>query len=241
MLNKQVLKILFLGGSYGILSFDNTTAEYMEFTEVLWGQRNSQFMWCNFFHEKRNSSLLQQAVRMFINNQSGLRLQFADGMEIKQYVAEEVADEIQVMEFVTIDEFDSYAEELAKTPLGLADGAMYRFVVFQVENESGVLVVLSHLISDAWTFGLMANQVDRAYHILTGETDEPLMNADYTEYVQSEDMYVSSERFLKDKTYWEERYYKQPERTAVKMCSATPVTVEAKRITKILSDTLEKR
>lgn len=191
-----------------------------------------------FYHEKRNASLLQQAIGMFISSQGGLRLRFIDGNEPKQYITEEVTDEIPVIEFASMEEFDSYAEEFAKAPIGLEDRTMYRFVVFQVEDQSGILVVLSHLISDAWTFGLMANQVDAAYRILTGE-EAVLMEADYTDYIESENAYVSSERFLKDKAYWEEKCIRQPERTAVKICPAVPASIESRRITRVLPAALE--
>ena len=93
-----------------------------------------------------------------------------------QYVSEEVDEDIPIMTFDSRQEFDQYAEIFAREPVGLLERQMYRFVVFHLDRESrsGVLVVLSHLISDAWTFGLMANQIDVAYRGLAGETDEAL-------------------------------------------------------------------
>lgn len=93
-----------------------------------------------------------------------------------QYISEEVDEDIPIMTFDSRQEFDQYAEIFAREPVGLLERQMYRFVVFHLDRESrsGVLVVLSHLISDAWTFGLMANQIDAAYRGLTGETDEAL-------------------------------------------------------------------
>lgn len=116
-----------------------------------------------FFKEKRNSSFLQQAIRRFIQSQSGMRMRFSEEGEPRQYVVNEINDEIPVMSFPSMEEFDAYAEKMAKKPLGLADRAMYRFSVFTVDGKSGILAVLSHLISDAWTFSLMVNQVDAAY------------------------------------------------------------------------------
>ncbi len=192
-----------------------------------------------FYKEERNSSLLQQAIRMFIRNQSALRLRFVDGNEAKQYVSEEISENIQVMTFASTDEFDSYAEQFAKEPLGLVDRTMYRFVVFQIGKQSGILVVLSHLISDAWTFGLMANQVDAAYRMLAERTECTLMKADYTDCVQSEDEYLASDRFLKDEGYWKEKYNVIPEKTSVKLCPAASTFITAKRITRVLPLSLE--
>ena len=194
-----------------------------------------------FYKEKRNTKQLQQAVTVFIEKQSGMRLRFTDGTVPTQYVSEEKIEEIPFMTFDTMDELDSYAKQFAKEPIGLCDTAMYRFVIFQVENQSGVLVVLSHLISDAWTFGLMANQVDVLYHMLEAGQDITSVEMDYLDYVQSEEEYFSSERYLKDQAYWESKYENQPERTVVKISPATSGSIAAKRITKVLPAVLEQK
>ena len=113
-----------------------------------------------FYKERRNNELLEQALRLFIQNQRGIRLRFTEKDEPMQYVSEEINDEIPVMTFASMEEFNLFAEKYAKNPIGPTDGSMYRFTIFEVDGKSGVLVVLSHLICDAWTFGLMANQVD---------------------------------------------------------------------------------
>ena len=145
-----------------------------------------------FFQEKRKSDLLRQAVRQFIQSQSGLRLRFCAGEEPMQYVSEEPADVVPVMEFPSREDFDRYAETFAREPLGLTERCMYRFVVFHLEkeNRSGILVALSHLISDAWTFGLMANQLDVAYRRLAGDPECVPVEGDYRDFIQSEDAYV---------------------------------------------------
>ena len=192
-----------------------------------------------FYNEKRDSDLLRMAVHIFIKYQSGMRLRFVEKEDVLQYISNEVED-IPIMTFATMDEFDYFTEGFAKKSIGLNDVAMYRFVIVQVENKSGILVVLSHLISDAWTFGLMANQVDEAYHTLAEKTDyDNIWRADYTEYVQKEKEYFVSEKYKKDKFYWENKYISQPEKSIIKMISAKAEGIEAKRYTKCLSVELE--
>ncbi len=194
-----------------------------------------------FYQEKRNSVLLQQAIRQFIQTQSGLRLQFCEENAPMQYVSEEADKNIPVMIFKSMEEFDRYAEKFAKMPMELTHSPMYRFIVFEVGNKSGILVVLSHLISDAWTFGLMANQVDAAYSKLAGNANLLLIEADYAEYISAEDTYLKSGRYTKDKSFWEEKYASCPEKSWMKLCSAPSVSAKAKRITKVLSVSLEKK
>lgn len=194
-----------------------------------------------FFQEKRNSELLCQAVRQFIRNQSSIRLRFNEGKEPRQYISDEIDEDIPVRVFRSRKEFDVYAEKFAKDPIGLSERCMYRFVVFQLEqeNRSGILPVLSHLISDAWTFGLMANQLDAAYRRLAGEEDVPLLEGDYADFIRMEDAYLASGRYGKDKSYWEGKYPVRPEESAVKLRITSVDSVESGRITRTLPFSLE--
>lgn len=194
-----------------------------------------------FYKEKRDSRLLQQAICEFIQNQSGICLRFCEEEEPKQYVADEVNETIPVMTFSSMEEFNRYADKFAKEPIGLINQPMYRFVVFDIAEESGILVVLSHLVSDAWTFGLMAKQVDEAYHMLVNADNTVLVEADYREYIQSERAYFASDRYIKDREFWEEKYTVRPEASHIKLCLAQPASITAKRITRILPISLEQK
>lgn len=194
-----------------------------------------------FFNEKRNSSLLQQAICQFIQNQSGMRLRFCEEGEPKQYVSDEIDKAIPVMAFASMEEFNCYAEEFAKEPIGLIERKMYRFVVIEIEGKSGILVTLSHLISDAWTFGLMANQLEAAYRILAEASDNVLVKGDYIDYIKAENDYLVSSRYEKDKSYWEEKYAVRPEKSLIKLCLALSDTVTARRISRSLPSGLEEK
>ena len=193
-----------------------------------------------FYKEKRDNNLLKKAIYHIIDSQSGLRLRFVEKEEPVQYIAKELED-IPVMSFATMDKFDDFAENFAKNPIGLNDKAMYRFVVFQIGDRSGILAALSHLISDAWTFSFIAGQVDETYHNLEDGADYDIWQADYTEYVQTEKDYFISERYKKDKSYWESKYTAKPEKSIIKILPAKSDSIEAKRFTKCLSEKLENK
>ncbi len=198
-----------------------------------------------FYREKRDSVLLQQAIRRFIQNQSGIRLRFCEGERPSQYVSDEIDENIPIKTFSSMEECDRYAEEFAAVPLELTGRFQYRFVVFHVENRSGILVLLSHLVADAWTFGLLAKQLDEAYHKLAGESEAAenisLIKADYTSYIHSENSYLASDRYRKDKEYWEEKYADRPEESPMKLSSALSESITAKRFTKVLPFDLEQK
>lgn len=194
-----------------------------------------------FYNEKRDSKLLQQSISLFIQKHSAIRLRFFEKEGPNQYVAEQNDEPIPIMTFSSMEEFDSFAEKFAKKPLELFDQPMYRFIVFYVENKSGILVLLSHLISDAWTFGLLANQLDEAYHQLKSGTNILLLESDYINYIQSADAYLRSARYDKDREYWEKKYSECPEESPAKLYALSADSIAAKRITESLSPSLEQK
>ena len=100
-----------------------------------------------FYREKRDSAHLQEAVRLFIKSQTALRLRFCEQDGPRQYVEDGDIAQIPILRFPSREEFDAYAEKFAKEPLGLTDCPMYRFAVFEAEGQSGILILLSHLIA----------------------------------------------------------------------------------------------
>ncbi len=191
-----------------------------------------------FYEGKQDPELLKQAICQFIQNQSGMRLRFLEKNGPVQYISKDLED-IPVKTFASMDEFDIFAGEFAQKPIGIHDTAMYRFVIFQTENKTGILAVLNHLISDAWTFGIMANQIDAAYHNMTEGTCHVLWKEDYTEYIQSDNHYLSSETYTKDKLYWEQKYSVRPEKNIMKIAPPKIESIKAGRVTKTLSADLK--
>lgn len=192
-----------------------------------------------FYKERRDDELLRRAICCFIQNQSGIRLRFMEDGEPVQYVSDEIDEDIPVMEFSSMEELDCFAEKFAREPLEVWDAPMYRFVIICAEGRSGLLVVLSHLIADAWTFGLMANQIEAAYYGLKDTGTSTLLEADYRNYIDFEHAYLVSDRYKKDQEYWEKKYSACPGESRIRPQCISRFRVQAKRITKILPLHLE--
>lgn len=192
-----------------------------------------------FYDENKDENLLKKAIEQYIKNNEGIRTRFCEEDEPKQYIEDEVDDNIPVMKFSSMKELDNYALDFAKKPIGLVNTTMYRFMIFQVENQSGILAVLSHLISDAWTFSLMAKQVSQNYENLLGNPENSDIKPSYINYIQAEDDYFLSERYNKDKKYWQEKITTCPDKTLVKIDTENSKNIEVKRITRILSVSLK--
>ena len=181
-----------------------------------------------FYEEKRDCALLKQALYEFAKSQSGMRLRFVEKTQPMQYVSD-IVEEIPDLSFATMQEYETYAKQFAKEPIGLTEKAMYRFVVIEVENHSGILVNLSHLISDAWTFSVMAKQVEQTYNALKTGQKDICDEADYRDYIENEKTYLTSDKYQKDALYWNNKYMQQPEKTVMKTGIRQNHAIEASR------------
>ncbi len=193
------------------------------------------------FKDARDTDLMEKALNKVIKNQTALRLHFIERFgDVKQYVAEYTYVNIPVKQFKNEAEFENYASKCAVTPIGLLDRNMYRFEIVCICGKVGVLVALSHLISDAWTFSLLVREMDKAYQGLVGNETENEKAFDYITYVMTEENYFHSEKYEKDALYWDEKYHEKPEKCYMKPNATQAKMINANRVIKSLSDELSK-
>jgi len=87
-----------------------------------------------------------------------------------------------------------------------------------------------HLVSDGWSSGLIARQIIDFYNDLKkGKPVSACKNTSYTEFIEIENNYLVSERFKKDKEYWEKEFPCMPEPIDLKPdCISTGIEIERK-------------
>ena len=79
--------------------------------------------------------------------------------------------------------------------------------IFELPEAVGIILKIHHIVSDAWTVMLLANQF---MSILNGDNVEAF---DYQEFVENDKKYFQSKRFERDREYMQEEFSKCPEKT----------------------------
>lgn len=188
------------------------------------------------YNELLDRKLLEQAINEEIRLQSGLRLKFTDENGTPaQYIDEYFFSEIEFAAFNSEADLKRYAEDFAAKPFPLTNSQMYRFVRFELNGCSGVLVCASHLISDAWTFSILARDIYNIYRKLAANESINLTERSYADCVKSEQDYLNSARYSKDKAFWEEKCADKLELSPIKIQQFLIDTPSAKRFTKQLT------
>ncbi len=114
--------------------------------------------------------------------------------------------DFNVLCFENKAELDAYAEDHAKTPLDFY-GNLCEINIVTLPEQYGLLIKLHHIIGDAWTLSLLGTQFNK---LMNGE--EALAYS-YADYVESENAYIQSKRYEKDKAFFVEQFKKCDEVT----------------------------
>lgn len=98
-------------------------------------------------------------------------------------------------------DLDAYADSYAQKPQELYS-RLCEINVVLLPGQYGLLVKLHHIISDAWTIALIGSQYNA---ILAGETPSAYP---YSDHLESENTYLNSNRYAKDRAYFLEQFQK---------------------------------
>ena len=93
------------------------------------------------------------------------------------------------------------------------DSLLFNFKIVKLKNEHGGFIInMHHLISDAWSAALGATGIIEIYtRLLKNESIEDIEYPSYIEYITSEQEYMKSDKFEKDKKFWNDLFEVVPE------------------------------
>ncbi len=171
--------------------------------------------------EEVDYELLEKAINLLILKNEALRLHFLekDGQPF-QYIYEYEYSKIDFFDFSKVDlkELYTWDQEETRKPFTLMHSCLVYFAILKIsENESGIYCKIHHLISDGWTIVYIGNKIMEYYNLLKeGNVLEQEKEPSYLEYIQSEQQYLHSPKFIKDKEYWEDIFRNAPEVTTLK-------------------------
>ena len=192
-------------------------------------------------NEPVSLDLLEKAANIYIKTNEALRLHFdlKNGEPI-QYITNFTPFKLKKVSVKNIDEIQKLTTELVSKPFEVINSNLYNFTLFEMpDGKGGIVPVFHHLISDAWSCGLFITRFINIYTELlklsTNSQSSVLIKSsndlsflsnfkdifafentpNYSDYIASCNEYKKSNRFIKDKEYWENTFDKSPELTYI--------------------------
>ena len=129
-----------------------------------------------FFKEEIDLDILERALKIFIQKNQALSIKISNkGTYPEQYICDKLSDyKIERKEIKSIEELKRLEEDEADKPIEIIESVLFRFVMFQLpDGTGGVITILHHIISDAWSYSLIANGIKEIYESLIFKTDMP--------------------------------------------------------------------
>ena len=120
--------------------------------------------------------------------------------------------EIENVMVNTDEDIKDIENEMSNTPFEVLDNLLFSFKTFTFpDGHGGFVITAHHLISDAWTAGLVVNEIMDYYEKIINSQIIDNQNPSYLDYITSEQEYLNSEKFNKDKEFWNEIFKTVPE------------------------------
>lgn len=165
-------------------------------------------------HEKVNFNLLEQAINAFVEKSDSFRLKFTiENNKVCQYIDSYDKFLIEIIDVADNSELKNVEDETVSTVFEVLNSSLYVFKMFKFpDGHGGFIINMHHLISDAWSAGLGASEIIKIYtHLLHNEPIDDIEYPSYVEYINFENDYIKSDKFQKDKTFWNSLFETVPE------------------------------
>lgn len=189
-----------------------------------------------------NVELLKKAINLYVKNNDGMRIRISKNKEeYVQYIEDYSELEFEEINFESEKELYLWEEVESKISMPLLDSQLFYFKIVKIKNgDIGYFVKCNHLISDAWTFTVFANEITTYYKkMLQGEDLTSLKKSSIVEHIEAEEAYLKSDRYEKDKKYWTENLEDIQVKTILKRRNKS--SIEAKRLNMVLPDKLNEK
>lgn len=155
--------------------------------------------------EKHIEQMLNSAIRKY----DALRTRIVrdDSTEkIVQYFADYKEEEFDVIDCSAIEEIPKYLEKIHHTKFNFYNNKLYYFAILKLQdNKKGLYMKFHHIIVDGITVQLivkdLSDQIEQ--HNLCTE-----IAPSYKEFIEYEKMYLKSDKYEKDREYWENSFKK---------------------------------
>ena len=194
-----------------------------------------------FYNCEKDISLLLKALKNVIKKQAVFSLKFYEADFPYQVMNSDYRGDIPYTEFFSKQEFDEFAQRFAQEPIELVNGKMYKIRVFKVNEKTGILICMNHLICDAWSFSLLAELVDKEYLNLKEHKECEKEDYSYFDWIKQENIYLESEKYRRDKKYWENEYEIKPEKSEIHYRKHVNESIESGRVSRKLENQINSR
>lgn len=160
--------------------------------------------------------IMEQAIQKIVEENDGLRLMIInDDGEPKQYIRELVEFTLPVYDFSGEPDLDLKVREWLKTETKkqFSKGEYFAPALVKLADDDYIyLHKIHHIIGDGWAFALAKKEIEENFQeILAGQIVTQSEKPSYLSFIQDEESYKDSKRFIKHQEFWIENFQDLPQ------------------------------
>ncbi|MDO5557489.1 MAG: amino acid adenylation domain-containing protein [Clostridia bacterium] len=195
-------------------------------------------------NEKIDFRKLTDAINIFskLNDASRIKLTLDKKNNIKQYFEVPKHFDIEIYNISNKDALKKLEDSFVREPFNLFDELLFRFKFFRFPNGTGGFIVNAHhIIADGFSGKFVVDSIIDIYHKLLNDIEIDITSFNsFIDVIESENQYLSSNRFQKDKKFWEETFLSIPEiATIPSIFSASNNPIAARKSFRIDDETMK--
>jgi len=158
--------------------------------------------------------ILRSAFLFCLRNNAIFRLRLSETEdEPWQYFCDETeAPTVHQLDFSEqhnpLEVFYEWAKAVFTTPFDLKEGPLFYVAVVQLKDgQTAFFLKFHHILADGWSVSLFIDQAYDVYRQIARKADVSLpASGEYLRLVAEEENYQRSDEFLKDRTFWIEKF-----------------------------------
>lgn len=178
-------------------------------------------------HDKIDFAKLIQSIRIFFENNDTFRakLFFDENHALKQYFEDDYELDTEILPLKDQKDLSILQQEVMNKPFSLINNYLYNVKFFKFSDETGGFIFnVHHLFQDAYSTNLVATKIMNIYASLLKNEKISDPSTSYSNYIYNEKAYMSSDKFQKDKKYWEEIFSSFPDIASLSTKNITPAS-----------------
>lgn len=164
-------------------------------------------------NKKTDFKALEKAVNYFFMKNDSFKTKITlENSNPKQYFDDFIYENIEIIDLKDETQLLEFENSFPMKQLPIFDHFLFLTKLLRFPNGTGIFVITAHhLIADAWTMTLLLEEIYQNYSdIINGKEIDLTPNPSYSEFIKSQNTYMISDKFEKDKEFWQEQFETLP-------------------------------
>lgn len=173
---------------------------------------------------------LEKAVNYLIMKNDSFKTKITlEESSPKQYFDDFIYENIEIIDLKDETQLLEFEASFPMQQVKVLDNFLFLTKILRFPDGTGIFVITAHhLIADAWTMSLVLQEIYQNYLDIINEKEIDLTpNPSYRDFIKSQNQYMLSNKFEKDKEFWQEQFKTLP--NVVSFKNNRKVSIQAAR------------